>query len=286
VRGVALTVVGLVAAVIFLRLGFWQLSRLSEKRIQKAEQCAALQLAPLSLGEDGEFGEPDFNTVAWRRVHVLGRWDREQEFVVRGRAYLGTPGVLVLGVFRPRAAAPLIVLRGWLPAADGLSADMKAAALPSDTGLVSIAGIARPFEPASRIPARTVPYPDRDRVAVGTFNESVLRDLVGEPVLDWVLQLHPDETVNCTGEAHRVSDPEAKRSRSIHRLPLPTPDDGPHALYAFQWFGFAAISLAAAFLLPKAARQTIVAQVENRDMTGASDLQAGPDPRADNGAER
>ncbi|MCL7962647.1 MAG: hypothetical protein M8860_07335, partial [marine benthic group bacterium] len=71
-------------------------------------------------------------------------------------------------------------------------------------------------------------------------------------------------------------------------LPLPPPPltDGPHALYAFQWFGFAAIALAAAFLLPKAARQAIVAQVENRDITGASDLQAGPDPRADKGAER
>jgi cytochrome oxidase assembly protein ShyY1 len=192
----------------------------------------------------------------WRRVRVLGTWDPSREVVIRGRAFLGSPGVQVATVFQPLDGPAVLVLRGWMPAADGLSADLTAAAAAQDGKVVQVEGLALPYERPGPIPVRRVSFPDGERPVVGTLDHETVSSELGEPPLrNWYLLLLPDDSAgDVDRRSGRHRNPHSANASAIRRLAAPALTDGPHALYAFQWFGFAAIALAAGALLPRAAR--------------------------------
>lgn len=132
----------------------------------------------------------------------------------------------------------MLVLRGWLPAADGLSADLQSARPapddPQRDSTVVIMGRVFPGESSSAIPPRFTRFEVGVHLVLGSLDlEAAQRDL-GEPILDaWVL---PDSSTYPEGDGV---------PRLVEAAP---PSDGPHLMYAIQWFGFAAITLAGATL--------------------------------------
>jgi surfeit locus 1 family protein len=108
----AFLVVALVCAALFARLGVWQLR---------------MQLPPAGLDGSIRLEGVSADSLAWRRLRLRGTWDFEHEVVIRGRASRGTPGVHVVTPLRLSRGWGVLVLRGWLPAADGLSADLAGA---------------------------------------------------------------------------------------------------------------------------------------------------------------
>ena len=227
---------------LFAALGTWQLQRLGERRADNPVRESALQLPvvelPAAEPQDAVVG----NAIIGRRVRVTGTWAPEQELVVRGHAYLGTPGVYVLTPLVVEPGRAILVLRGWLPAADGLSADLAGAVPVTTADPVTVGGLARASQNPVPVPVRRVNYPDRTRPVLGNIDLPAADSLVPLQLAEFVVQILPDEA--------------SRDGRSGLPVPIPAPElnDGPHALYAIQWFGFALIALAGAIFLPRAAR--------------------------------
>ena len=227
---------------LFASLGVWQLQRLGERRAENQLRESALQLPIVELPVRGTEDSLPGDWIVGRRVSITGRWAPEQELVIRGHAYLGTPGVYVLTPLVVDSDQAVLVLRGWLPAADGLSADLPGAVPIATRNPVTIRGLARAGQNPAPIPVRSVAYADWTRPVLGNIDLMAADSLIPFELATFVVQLLTDE--------------RSPAGRSGMPVPLPAPalNDGPHALYAFQWFGFALIALAGAIFLPRAAR--------------------------------
>ena len=229
-------VVAVLASSIFIRLGAWQLDRLAERRVRNADHAALTTLPPLELSEASRV--PPTDSLLWRRVRLTGTLDFESEMVIRGRAAHGSPGVHVVTPLRLEGGSAVLVLRGWLPAADGLSAAIGSARPESGDSerprIVHITGQALPAESPSSIPARRKLFDNREHLVLGSLDIEAAERGLGESLVNaWIL---PDTSIDVGGEI---------TPRSVTSLP---PSDGPHLLYAIQWFSFAAITVAGAVL--------------------------------------
>ncbi len=237
-------VVAVIAGAIFLRLGTWQLDRLTDRRADNARRQVLAALPPLQVSGSAEL--PPLDSLLWRRVRLTGEWDFGKEIIIRGRAAYSSPGVHVVTPLRLEDGKAFLVLRGWLPAADGLSADVHAAR-PSfsegtDAETVQITGLALPGEPSSALPPRWKRVGGSRLLVLGSLDFDSAERAFGETLVHaWVL---PD------------SLPDLEASVTPRPVQQPTPSDGPHLLYAIQWFGFATITIAGAFVFVRTRRRT------------------------------
>jgi surfeit locus 1 family protein len=236
--------VAVIAAAIFLRLGTWQLDRLTDRRADNARRQVLAALPPLQVSGSAEL--PPLDSLLWRRVHLTGEWDFGKEIIIRGRAAYSSPGVHVVTPLRLENGQAFLVLRGWLPAADGLSADIRAAR-PStlegaDAVTVQITGLALPGEPSSALPPRWKRFDGSRILVLGSLDFDSAERGFGETLVHaWLL---PD------------SLPDLGASSTPRPVQPPAPSDGPHLAYAIQWFGFAAITIAGAIVFLRTRRRT------------------------------
>ncbi|HWZ61243.1 MAG TPA: SURF1 family protein [Gemmatimonadaceae bacterium] len=215
-RNIVFLMCAAVMATLFTRLGFWQLSRLAERRARNALVIQRLAQPPVALA-----ALPRDTAVAHlRRVVLDGRYDYAHEMAWTNLSHDGSPGVHLLTPLR-RAGTDTAVLvdRGWVYAPDGMTVD-RARWREADTvsGIGRVQEIGRPFaEPATR-----VGHPDEIR---WLSPDSVGR-WAGYPVAPFYVALDGDTSI-------------AKPVRT----PAPALDEGPHLDYAIQWFSFAAIAI-------------------------------------------
>ena len=227
-RGLAAAVGVLLIATVCVRLGFWQLQRLEERRARNAVLAAALAEPVLTL--EGEALRAIAETperFRFRRVRVAGRFDHPAALLLRGRARRGAPGVhLVAPLLLAAGDTAILVDRGWLPSADAATADPRPYAV---AGPVSVVGLLRPLpRTLADDGAVTRPVDGVDVTTVQRLHVEVLGS-EGPPVLLPVyLQRIP---------------PDAGEDRLPLAEPVPTLDEGPHLGYAVQWFSFAAIAV-------------------------------------------
>jgi surfeit locus 1 family protein len=212
----------LVAAV-FVRLGFWQLSRLEERRAANRAAAEARAEPPRELGVGADWTAEELNE---RWVEARGAFDHAHEVVIRGQAFQGTPGVLVVTPLRLAASdSAVLVLRGFVPAADAVRADIDSLREP---GEVRVGGLATPIASGGGQP---LDYSGRTTWA--RLDLAALRSRLPYPVLPVLLRQTPDTGL-----------PAMPR-----RLPIPELSDGPHLNYAIQWFAFAVMAVAFAVLV-------------------------------------
>lgn len=220
-RLAAFVTLAVALAALFVRFGFWQLARRDERRAFNAQRAQ-----PLSLPEIAFDSLRD--VVPYRRVHLSGIPDFSRELALSGRSRNGSPGVHVYTPFRrPGKDTAVLVLRGWVYAADAATADLSrfreqiASARGYTDTLPSGAFAADPRRP------RVVRRATREAIAA----------LVPYPV-------HP---------AIVVLQDSAPASAPA-RLPLPELSDGPHLGYAIQWFAFALTALGGAGIVIRRSR--------------------------------
>lgn len=204
---------------ICVRLGFWQLHRLEERRTYNSVLRTAAALPPLNLDTatlQALTREPA--RFVNRRVRVRGRYDPAGEIVLRGRAQSGRPGVHIVTPLRLAGSnLAVAVNRGWAPSPDALSVS---ADLLREPGPREVEGVLLAIPSGEGGP----------QPAGGTWlrlNLEGLRQRVVYPVLPlYIQQLAPPST-----------------TEPLQRVPTPELDEGPHLSYAIQWFSFAAIAL-------------------------------------------
>lgn len=218
-------VAALLVAMVFA--GFWQIDRHRERAdrndiIRERAAIAAAPLidvappgAPIATGEAEQF----------RRVVVTGRYQPEDEVLVRNRTLDGSPGYWVLTPLLTNEGWAVAVNRGWI--ASGFDPDQERPGTEAPGGEVTVTGWIQPSRAAEGFqredPAEGV-LNTLARPNVERLGQQLAYDLA--PV---VLRVEPD--------------PNRPSGQLPIPLSLPPLDGGSHASYAVQWFVFSAIAI-------------------------------------------
>lgn len=236
------SLVAIFVALACVRLGFWQLDRMDQRRAYNLLVSSRMQERPVLLTEllasagEGEGEGADPAALAYRRVIATGSYDLDAEFLLFGRPLDEQPGnhvftPLVLqatdedeGMSGERQA--VIVRRGWVPF------ELDTPPVPEATppeGDVTVSGVLMPTDTGD---ARPLLEEDGTLVRVSQVNISQIdaalsrrSDATLVPLSLWLLAQDPPP-----GDLPRLA-------------PLPMLEEGPHLSYAVQWFIFAAIAL-------------------------------------------
>lgn len=206
-------ILSLATAAICTRLGFWQLSRLAERRAANAAALAGLAAPPVTLpgGRSPVAGVP---------VQATGSYDLGHQFVLRGRAHDGAPGVEIATPFRiPGDDSALLVLRGFVPSDDATSVDLARLDEPGPRTIDGV-GFAIASDPDSGGPVVHAGATTWHRLDLTAFRRRLPYPIYG--VALW-------------------QEKDSETSRMPIRLGAPALSEGPHLNYAIQWFAFAVI---------------------------------------------
>lgn len=229
-RTVLFCVAAVLGAALFVRLGFWQLSRLAQRQARNAIVIAGQRDAPVPLA-----ALPADTTAAhYRPVTVRGRPDYEHELVYAGRTHQGSPGVELLTPVRPlegASGAAVLVDRGWVYSPDAGTVD-RTRWHEGDT--VEVRGYVELYAPDAGI-TRSILDPH----IVRRVSRSEIATRVPYPLAPYYV----------------VQTGDTADARHPARRDIPALDDGPHRAYAIQWFSFATIALVGALFVVLRERQ-------------------------------
>lgn len=216
---ITMHLVVLLAAVVFIRLGIWQLDRLEERRAENAVGESRLDAEPVTA-ESLLAGDFDAEMVEHRRVRATGRYDLDHEVLIRSQTHLGNAGFHVITPLVTESGEALMVNRGWVP----LSFDQT--------------------------PVTQAPPPQGEVTVEGWLHATQTRPLLGREEPEGSLE------VLSRVDLERI---EAQLPYPVYGMylvemgegtnpPIPVDppdfsDEGPHLAYAIQWFGFATIAV-------------------------------------------
>ena len=225
VRWAALAIFLVLLAVVFVRLGEWQLDRLEGLR-DRNDVVATNKEEPVVDYREA-MGEPIVEAEQWQRVRLVGTYTGQQ-YQVRYRNQEG-PGIEVLAVLETRQGDTVLVNRGFIPRERGRP---DTEALPQvPPGDVEITGFLRRDERGKD--TAVVPHDFKIRL----INSAAIGDSLGRDVLPGYVTLL--ESTPDNGD-------------ELAPIEAPAPSEGNHLSYALQWFAFSVIALGGIFVLIRA----------------------------------
>jgi surfeit locus 1 family protein len=120
-RTIVFCLFAVVAAAVFIRLGFWQIARLHERQARNADVVRQQRDAATPV----RALPSDTGAAHYRPATVAGRFDYEHELVLTNRSNNGSPGVELLTPVRVAGWGDTAVLvnRGWVYSPDGGTVD-------------------------------------------------------------------------------------------------------------------------------------------------------------------
>ncbi|MEV6345077.1 SURF1 family protein [Actinoplanes sp. NPDC051851] len=145
-RWLAAAALAVVASVVMVMLGNWQLRRYHERheintRIDAADSVSAVNLTSVLAAPTttGTAGAAPGESLAWTKITVTGQYDTAHEIQARGRTVEGDVGFEILTPLRLAGGAAVLIDRGWVPAPEaGALASPVVPAAP--TGEVTVIG--------------------------------------------------------------------------------------------------------------------------------------------------
>lgn len=222
--GVVATIALVILITVFIRLGFWQLDRLRERRALNARIAARLDAPPVP--DAGALA--DTSGLVYRALTAQGSFDHARSIVLPGRSHLGVPGVhLLTPLLLEGRSDAVLVNRGWIPSADAATVPLERFAR---LGTNTVRGLILPFPGAAQslVPSARVAGADTGfRRTWFTMDARALRAQYPYALLPVTLQ----------------ELPAAGADRYPVRLEPPPLDEGPHLGYALQWFSFALVAI-------------------------------------------
>jgi surfeit locus 1 family protein len=238
-RDRVLLLVALVIAAVCVRLGLWQLERLSERRAWNSVVLSGLNQPAVPLDSlRGDAGEEQY-----RRTIVDGAYEPELELVLANRPRRGSPGVHILTPLRRAGTdTAVLVLRGWVYAPDATHAELG-----------------RWREDSARAQPGYVQQFDTSKVeGSAVLEDRILRRLSYDAAAAAVpFPLERYLVVLIDGADSVAGAPP--------RLETPSLGEGNHMSYAFQWFAFATIAVAGTLVFLRHSRRPRAAHIERFD---------------------
>lgn len=230
-RWIVLTLLMVAGAALCVRLGIWQLDRLSQRRAfnsrvlaQQAQPLLELDAAALA---DGTLAGA-LNGMEYRGVRVTGEYDFEQQVALRNQVNGNFSG---LHLFTPLhitgSDQSVLVDRGWIPAEDNTPESWRKYDEP---GPQTVQGLLRAGQskPDFGVISDPLPAPGERLDTWNLANIAVMAQQIPYPLLGMYIQQSPDPA---------WSDLPARSAPDLELT------EGPHLGYAIQWFTFAVIVL-------------------------------------------
>jgi surfeit locus 1 family protein len=226
-RWILTTVLVIAAAVVMVRLGFWQLDRLAQRKDHNARLSQGLAQPPLDL--NGAL-PPDLTAMEFRSAVVSGRYDPSQEILLRNQySAEGAPGFhLITPLLIANTNQVILVDRGWIPL-DQQAVDQRS--VYDQLGTVTVTGMLRRSQPEPVFGAAPDPQLGAGQTRLDNWifvNLERIRLQVDRPLLDVFLVAAPDASASALPQ---------------RTLPVIDLSEGPHLDYAIQWFLFTATLL-------------------------------------------
>lgn len=212
------TMLVLVAVGLFVRLGIWQLDRLTERRLENAALQAVLESPPLDLAEP-LVDEPE--ALENRLAMVTGQYDFANERVVLLQSWQGRPGVqLVTPLLIGEGNTAVLINRGWIPQSDYDEGAFEQ--YQTETGMVQVDGYLVMSQP-SRGDGSGAAGNELYRVDIPAIQAALPYELLSVFLIE-----SPGEDVEL--------DPPLRAAREVDL------SEGPHLGYAAQWFIFSVLT--------------------------------------------
>lgn len=207
----------------FINLGFWQLSRLDEKKTLNSLVAQRMEepTKPLAslIKPTNDIDDPQINQIVHRRVRVTGSFDQKAEVLVRSRSLNGLAGYHVLTPLLEKKGTAVLINRGWVQNPDS--------ARTAPPGTVEVTGLVLATQRRGSIGPTDPPN--------GVVSELARSD-IERVQRQYRLDLYPVIVQLVTAK------PTASLDMPIV-LPPPTQDEVNHLSYALQWFAFTAIAI-------------------------------------------
>ena len=209
-----------VAAVVCVRLGAWQIDRAyANAEASQASQELALELAQaVPLASFLEPGAHVMGADVGVPVTVTGSYDPAHEVLVPGRAVAGEEGYLVVTPLRTTDGAWLAVVRGFLPGTDDGAAPVAPSAPEGVVELLGAVTAGEAYRP-QQLPAGQVP----------SISPAYFAGVWGTPIYNAYLVLAEGEDELVTVPRPALSDEGGANLRNL--------------AYAAEWFVFGAFAL-------------------------------------------
>ena len=107
------TLLVIAGSALCVRLGFWQISRLEQRRAFNMHMRSMLAKEPFDLSEKPV---QDLTTMEYRNVSISGTYDFENQVVLRNRHFQNEYGYHLLTPLLLDDGSAVLVDRGWIPA--------------------------------------------------------------------------------------------------------------------------------------------------------------------------
>lgn len=209
------TIAALLAMVLTLALGRWQLSRAAEKEALQASIDARGDL-PLLDGRSLS-GASEGEALLYRRIEAVGQWVAERTVFLDNRQMHGRPGFFVVTPLRLDNGSAVLVQRGWVPRNFEDRARVPQVSTPA--GQVRVTGLIAP------LPSRLY---DMGEAGTGVIRQNLdLAQFRLESGLPLV--------------ALSIQQSEAPGDGLLRDWPQINTGVDKHYGYAFQWFGLSAL---------------------------------------------
>ena len=219
------TLLVLLAVVVMVRLGIWQLDRLAQRKAFNARVEAQLFEPALELTNPNL--ALDLYNMEYRDAKVSGEYDHENQVVLRNQDWQGRLGVhLLTPLIIDGSEQAMMVDRGWVPYEDFTAGNLEQYDQP---GVVEVNGPIRRSQTKPLIGGQEDQLPgpgEPPLMAWYWININSISDQLPYELLPVYLHSSPDPTL------------DKLPYRSQQELEL---TEGSHLGYAFQWFTFAAI---------------------------------------------
>lgn len=220
-KWILFTILIVLAMVLFVRLGFWQLDRLEQKRTYNATMAERWRETPFDLNA-GQLPQ-NLEQLEFRRIQAEGYFDYANQVILKSQLYYDAPGIALVTPFVFADGRAILVARGWVPADQ---ASPQAIAQLEEPAGEPVIGLIKPSQGLPNGQPSTPPAtPQKEWFRIDIPAIQAQMPYLLEP--GWIQQL-----------------PE--QGRPIDKLPIREEpmalDEGNHASYAVQWFSFALIA--------------------------------------------
>lgn len=226
-RWVVFSVLVVFVAVACVFLGFWQLSRLEERRASNFVLAARLEREPIPLEDLRSALRPDQGVEVdaadyeYTRVTATGRLSDRGRVLVRSQVVSGQAGVHGVYAMELGDGTAVLVNVGWFPLGMKIG---SIAHVFGESGQVDLSGLVRAGQKRPAL-GRAEPPGPLDTVA--RIDIDRIQQQVELPLLPFWIQL-----VGPHDPGHLPIP-----------VPLPEVGEGSHLSYAVQWFSFGAVAV-------------------------------------------
>ncbi len=211
-KWLAFHVLVVVAVVVMVNLGFWQLRRLDERRAFNADVVARGDQPVVEIGE--LLDEPGFtpDNASWRRATASGTW-LPQQVVVFNRTQNGVAGDNVVTALTMDDGSTVLVNRGFVPL-----------------------GVEPPAPPAGDVDVTGTVRPSQDRRTGELSDGELAITEVRRIDIDRLAPQFPGDVAPVYLDL--VSSDPAVDATDPQPVPAPELGEANHLSYAGQWFIF------------------------------------------------